>query len=1093
MKRNKSRSRVSRGGKFASRPPAQKAGPSRRRERQSSFQVLADDLMEGIAVHRGGKVLQVNQSCAAMLGANLEEMVGKNILEFVAPESRELVEKHISQNTRQAYEFVALRKDGSSFCAEAMAKNCRYAGAPARLKALRDISSRKSAEQRLKETVELYRGLVKASPEAIAIIELNGRYLELSQKNVEMLGYQSAEEIIGKSVFSIFPAEELERARKRFPEMVREGGSQRAEYRMQRKDGTLFYGEISTAVVKDAAGNPKAIIGISRDITERRRMEDAVKEAAELYNTFMQASPDAVGLIDLNGRYTNVSRKMLELHGFEKAEEMLGRSVLELVVEPSLEKAQARLHDLVHKQEPGVRREYTLLRKDGSTFIGEMNTAVVRDAHGQPRGVIGISRDITDRKKAEEALRESIELYQKLVKTSPDAVIIFDLEGNIIEVSERLIAIFQIKHQEDFIGKNIFQMAAVNDQAKLRAAMKKTLKAGLVENLEFELVRSGPSQMFLESNLSLVRDAYGDPKAFICTIRDVTERKGAEQAVRETMELYQKLVKTSPDAVIITDLRGTITEVSEQAVKAQKVNGPEDLVGRSAFEFISPEEHEHAKANLRQTLEQGVSETLEYKMRRLDGSSYIGEMKAALVKDSSNQPKAFIATVRDITERKKAEEAIRDSEERFRTLVNSMDDIVVNMDLDLRYTGVYGRWLGRLGDQYGKILERIKGLNLVEIIEVSGVIVSTAKEERDRLHQRALRGENVVYGTTIQLNNNTYHFQVSLSPVKNAQGKITGLVGVCRDISALKKIEENLARAEKLESLGILAGGIAHDFNNILTAIAGNISLAKLRGQSDEKAFASLEEAEKAAMRAKDLTNQLLTFAKGGEPVKRIISIEELIRDSCNFLLRNSRSRCEFSLPDNLWAVDADESQLGQVFHNLVINADQAMPEGGIISVKCENAVLPENNEWQLKPGKYVKIIFEDQGVGIPKSYQSRIFDPFFTTKHKGSGLGLTITYSIIKKHDGRISVNSEPGRGSIFEIYLPASEQPVQPRLETETRPQTGKGKILVMDDDEGIRRVAAGLLEHLGYEVSLAGDGAEAIQLCMSRPETTAEPLTL
>lgn len=810
---------------------------------------------------------------------------------------------------------------------------------------------KKSAVRKFADKLELFSDFIKDLPDAIGMVDLNGRYIALSQKNVEMLGYGSAEELIGKSMFEIFPAQELERARKRFPEMIREGGDRHVEYLLKRKDGSLFLGEISSSVLKDETGKPAAVVGITRDITERRRMEDALKDAAEFRQAVFKASPDAVTLMDLNGTIIDFSEKVLKMHGYERPEELLGKPVSSLTKPTWAGDFHANFRRMI-EQGGMPPREYVMLRKDGTSFIGEVSTSVVRDAHGRPKSVVGISRDITERKKSEEALRESIELYQKLLKTSPDSVIVLDLSGKIIEVSE-------------------------------------------------------------------------------------------------------------------------------QAVIAEKVNGPEDLLGRSVFEFLPPEEHEHATANLQKTLATGFSGTLEYKMRRLDGSPFIGELRSALVKDGQGRPKAFIATVRDITERKLAEQALRESEEKFRTLVNSMDDIVVTMDLGLRYTGIYGRWLEKLGDKFGDVRERIKGVNLEQLLKLAGASSDIPIAASLEAHERALKGEHVVYMNSLSFNDTRYYFQISLSPIKNQKGEITGLVGVCRDITALKKIEENLARAEKLESLGILAGGIAHDFNNILTAIVGNISLARLQGPSDDKALSSLEEAEKAAMRAKDLTQQLLTFARGGEPVKKPVSLGDLIRESCEFILCGSKSRCEFVIPDKLWLIEADESQLRQVFHNLAINADQAMPRGGLISVSCENVALRENNEWQLKPGRYVKIVFSDQGVGIPEEHQSRIFDPFFTTKQKGSGLGLTIIHSIITKHEGRISVSSKPGEGASFEIYLPASEQPLPSLSEPPVMTGQGKGRILVMDDDEGIRRVASGLLEHLGCQVSLAGDGAEAVKL--------------
>jgi len=326
-------------------------------------------------------------------------------------------------------------------------------------------------------------------------------------------------------------------------------------------------------------------------------------------------------------------------------------------------------------------------------------------------------------------------------------------------------------------------------------------------------------------------------------------------------------------------------------------------------------------------------------------------------------------------------------------------------------------------------------------------------------------------------------------PLEDEQGNRIGSISVVRDITERKKMEEELLRTEKLESVGILAGGIAHDFNNLLTAILGNITLAKMNLYSPDEAYQRLEEAEKASLRAKDLTKQLLTFSKGGKPIKKTTSIVELTKESASFALRGSNVRCEFSIPDDLWPVNVDEGQVSQVINNLIINADQSMPEGGTIKIKSENVTVTESDVLPLKEGGYVKISIKDHGIGIPKEYLPKIFDPYFTTKHKGSGLGLATAYSVIKKHDGHITAESETGIGTTFHIYLPASKEKVLTKKVKDEKPLTGKGRILVMDDEEVVREVAGLMLRTIGYEVEFARDGVEAIEL-YKRAMESGEP---
>ena len=297
------------------------------------------------------------------------------------------------------------------------------------------------------------------------------------------------------------------------------------------------------------------------------------------------------------------------------------------------------------------------------------------------------------------------------------------------------------------------------------------------------------------------------------------------------------------------------------------------------------------------------------------------------------------------------------------------------------------------------------------------------------------------------------------------------------DITARRKLEEELVKAQKLESLGTLAGGLAHDFNNLLTSILGNIYLAKMDARPGDGIYERLDAAERASERARGLTQQLLTFSRGGAPLKVTISIRNAMRDIVSFALHGSKSNCEFSLPDDLWSIEADEGQLNQVINNLVMNADQSMPEGGTVTVSCRNRTLEADSGLPLPPGNYVTISVADRGTGIPTENLGKIFDPYFTTKQKGSGLGLATAYSIIKRHNGHIAVESVEGAGTTFHIYLPALDRvlPAEPATAGATRP--GAGAILIMDDDEMVRETAGKVLAHLGYTAFYARDGAEAI----------------
>jgi PAS domain S-box-containing protein len=323
--------------------------------------------------------------------------------------------------------------------------------------------------------------------------------------------------------------------------------------------------------------------------------------------------------------------------------------------------------------------------------------------------------------------------------------------------------------------------------------------------------------------------------------------------------------------------------------------------------------------------------------------------------------------------------------------------------------------------------------------------------------------------------------RISRVPLRDKDGRVIGILGMYEDITDYKKMEQELIKAQKLESVGVLAGGIAHDFNNLLTAILGNISLLRIKLPHTATTDQYLERAETASHRAKDLTHQLLTFAKGGAPVRKALAAGEVIKTYARLTLSGSKSTCTFLIPDDLRPISADEGQLSQVINNLVINAAQAMPEGGTIEIQCENVVISETSGLPLKAGDYVRVSIKDEGAGIPEENLAKIFDPYFTTKTHGRGLGLASTYSIIKSHDGHIAVESTVGFGTTFTMYLPAAQaQEEAEASKKETgQPLPGSGKILVMDDEKIVREIAAAMLTHLGYSVEVVKDGEEAIAL--------------
>lgn len=439
---------------------------------------------------------------------------------------------------------------------------------------------------------------------------------------------------------------------------------------------------------------------------------------------------------------------------------------------------------------------------------------------------------------------------------------------------------------------------------------------------------------------------------------------------------------------------------------------------------------------------------------------------------------------RDITERKLLEKNLLISKKEWEATFDAMSDWVSVIDLDYRILRSNRSGEKFLSAPLGEIINHTCH-HLVHGLEepISGCPL----QKMLQTHQR----ETV----DLYVQEMNRWLRISIDPIMDEDGNLIKAVHIVRDITEYKKMEELILKAKKLESLGTLAGGIAHDFNNLLSAIVGHIDLAKDKIKHDLGAFENLNEVEKASMRASELAAQLITFSKGGKPVKKVVSIGELVKNSVSASLSDSGSNCEFSIPDDLFPVEIDALQIKQVIRNIVINATEAMNGKETIKVYCENAAVGKKDGLPLKAGKYVLLSIKDQGFGIAAENLAKIFDPYYSTKEmgpdKGQGLGLSICHSIIKKHDGFITVESGLGVGTTLIIYLPASEKEIT-ELESvqkpvSEKPVAGRGKILMMDDERMLRNLVAQMLSQFGFDdVALAQDGTEAVELYRSALES-------
>jgi len=421
----------------------------------------------------------------------------------------------------------------------------------------------------------------------------------------------------------------------------------------------------------------------------------------------------------------------------------------------------------------------------------------------------------------------------------------------------------------------------------------------------------------------------------------------------------------------------------------------------------------------------------------------------------------------------KSEDNLIEEKEFLSTTLKSISDGVISTDIK-------GNII-----LFNKASEEITGWNLNEAIgnDINKIFkINNNKEfSLQNIFESIIKQKEINYHSynseLINKNNLKLNIEFSVSTIRDKNKNIQGVVIVFKDITKKLIYEEEIKKAHKLESLGVLAGGIAHDFNNYMTCILGNISLAMSMLGTYDKTTKFLSDAEKAVIRSRDLAQQLLTFAKGGLPIKKTTSIKEIIQESSNFVLKGSNINVLISIPDDLYNVEIDIGQINQVFNNLILNSMQAMKDGGTINILGENINIDNNIDLPIKNGKFVKITIIDQGCGIPANIKDKIFDPYFSSSKNGNGLGLAICYSIIKKHNGFITFESQINKGSSFHIYFPASEKNNIEINENNIQIITGNGKILIMDDEDIVSTVLANMLNHLGYKFSIAKDGQEAI----------------
>jgi PAS domain S-box-containing protein len=696
-----------------------------------------------------------------------------------------------------------------------------------------------------------------------------------------------------------------------------------------------------------------------------------------------------------------------------------------------------------------------------------------------------LRREIEDRKRAEEELRESEEKYRTILESIEDGYFEVDLAGNFTSFNDSLCRIAGYP-REELRGMNNRDYTSAETAKNMYQIFNRTYSTGEpAKMVDYEIFRKDGSPRILEMSASLMKDSTGEPIGFRGVVRDVTERKRAVEALRESEERFREMAENLREVFWMFDwVKQKVIYVSP-AYKEIWGRSIQDLY-KSYEEWsksIHPDDTEYARESFAKIVETGGGEPREYRIVRPDGTVRWISDRGFAIQGEDGQVQRIAGIAEDITERYQAMEALRASEEKYRTALEANPDPVVVYDIEGKvvyfnpaFTRVFG-W--SLGERLGK--------------KMDSFVPEESWPETKMMIDRVLAGESFsgIESSRYTKKSKTIPVSISGAVLRDMDGNPVGSVINLRDISEQKNLESQLQHAQKMEAVGTLAGGIAHDFNNLLQAIQGYTELLLMRKKDGEPGFRELQEVIRASKRGAELTQQLLTFSRKVESKRKPLDLNQEVGELRHLLERAlpKMIEVEFNLEPDLQMIKADSTQLKQVLMNLALNAKDAMPEGGKLVIETQNITLDQEfckRYAEIKPGDYVLLSMADTGHGMDKETLEHIFDPFYTTKEvgKGTGLGLAIVYGIVKNHEGYVMCHSRPESGTSFRVYLPASEAvtecaEVVEALESKPLAMGGEETILLVDDEEFIRELMVDVLGQAGYTVLTAGNGEQALEV--------------
>ena len=833
-------------------------------------------------------------------------------------------------------------------------------------------------------------------------------------------------------------------------------------------------------LLTELAGDLTYGIMTLRTRDHHQRAEEALKESQRYTRGLIEYSLDPLVMISAKGKITDLNSAMEQITGISR-KEIIGTGFSNYFADPDAAK---KIYQQVFRD--GYVRDYPLETKhrDGKTTSVLYNASVYKDGEGNVAGVFAAARDITERKQAEDAIRESKNKLQVLYDSSSDAIMLLDEKG-FFDCNNATLRLFGCSTKEEFCGRHPadFSPPTQPDGTDSMRYAKNNIAFALKKgNKRFEHLHRRLDSTDFPADVLLDALMLGGKKVLQARVFDITGRKRAEEQIRLANERLQYLIFSSA-AVIYTAKPSPDYEITFISENILQMTGylSNVFLDNSGFWFeqIHPEDRQRILNELPRIFEQEVY-TLEYRLRRKDGTYIWVHDDKKLVLDMENKPLEIISYALDITSRKQAEEALQKSEEKYRKFFEE--------DLTGDYISAPD---GRLLFCNPAFIKIFGFESIEEAMNCNMNSLYPDKEAREAF-LKELKIKKKLKLNEVELRNcrgkPIYVIQNVIGNF-NQNDDLVAIQGYLLDLTEKKKLEEQLLGAQKMEAVGKLAGGVAHDFNNLLTVINGYSEIILTQSLDKESARKHIEQIKKAGERAASLTTQLLIFSRRQIIQPKIINLNSVVSDVEKILRRLIGEDIELvtMLDKESGNIKADPSQIDQVIMNLAVNARDAMPKGGKLIIETKKVYLDKDyakRHLSVKPGAYIMLAISDTGVGMDAETKSKIFEPFFTTKErgKGTGLGLSTVYGIVKQSGGNIWVYSEPGKGTTFKIYLARIEEETDKEVKAKPSPESLKGSetILLVEDDHGVRKLARDILTNYGYNVLDAENGDRAISIC-------------